>query len=252
MKFRPMAAPDDLDPPPPDSSLWRYMDFAKFVSLLDRQSLFFARADKLDDPFEGAVPKKNVDERGQIYRAKYSDHKVALERTADVYRKLGAYTLVNCWNEANHESAGMWKLYSSLRYGVAVRTDLKCLKNSVIEDVKLLIGRIRYIDYERMSIPEGNSVSPFLYKRTNFEDEREVRAIIQKWQLTDDQRFDLSQDVCDIGEYFRVCIASLVREVLVSPYAEDWFLDLVRSIAARYNLEAPVAKSVLAERPPWN
>ena len=228
------------------------MDFAKFVSLLDKQSLFFARADKLDDPFEGAVPKMNVDKRGQIYRAKYSDYEVALRQIADVFRKLRAYTLVNCWNEGNNESAGMWKLYSPGRYGVAVRTDPKGLKNSVIEDVKVVIGRVRYIDYERMSIPEGHSVSPFLYKRTNFEDEREVRAIIQKWQLTDDKRVDLAQDVCDIGEYFKVCIATLVREVLVSPYAEDWFLDLVRSIAARYNLEAPVRMSSLAERPPWD
>ena len=41
-------------PPPPDAVLWRYMDFTKFVSLLEKQALFFARADKLeDDPFEG-------------------------------------------------------------------------------------------------------------------------------------------------------------------------------------------------------
>ena len=43
-----------FSPPPDDAVLWRYMDFTKFVSFLDKSSLFFARADKLGDPFEGA------------------------------------------------------------------------------------------------------------------------------------------------------------------------------------------------------
>ena len=45
------------DPLPDDAVLWRYMDFTKFVSLLEKSSLFFARADKLEDPFEGYLPR---------------------------------------------------------------------------------------------------------------------------------------------------------------------------------------------------
>ena len=41
-------------------TIWRYLDFTKFVSLLDRQQLFFARVDTLDDPFEGSYPKGNI------------------------------------------------------------------------------------------------------------------------------------------------------------------------------------------------
>ena len=43
-----------LDIPPIDVQLWRYMNFAKFVSTLETRQLFFTRADKLDDSFEGA------------------------------------------------------------------------------------------------------------------------------------------------------------------------------------------------------
>jgi hypothetical protein len=39
----------------PETRLWRYMDFAKFVSLLETRSIHFARADVLGDSFEGAV-----------------------------------------------------------------------------------------------------------------------------------------------------------------------------------------------------
>lgn len=49
-----------FNPPSDDAVLWRYMDFTKFVSLLEKSALFFARADKLGDPFEGAFSKINV------------------------------------------------------------------------------------------------------------------------------------------------------------------------------------------------
>ena len=49
-----------FSPPSDDAVLWRYMDFTKFVSLLDRSALFFARADKLNDPFEGSVSIINM------------------------------------------------------------------------------------------------------------------------------------------------------------------------------------------------
>ena len=47
---------------PPDENIriWRYMDFTKFVSVLDTQSLFFSRSDRLGDLFEGAHPTVNV------------------------------------------------------------------------------------------------------------------------------------------------------------------------------------------------
>ena len=32
-----------FNPPPDDAVLWRYMDFTKFVSLLDRSALFFTK-----------------------------------------------------------------------------------------------------------------------------------------------------------------------------------------------------------------
>ena len=40
-------------------AIWRYLDFTKFVSLLDRRALFFVRADKIAelDPFEGIIGK---------------------------------------------------------------------------------------------------------------------------------------------------------------------------------------------------
>jgi hypothetical protein len=43
-------------PPSDDAVIWRYMDFAKFVAMLQTESLFFNRADKFRDPLEGRFP----------------------------------------------------------------------------------------------------------------------------------------------------------------------------------------------------
>lgn len=40
-----------LQPPSEDLVIWRYMDFTKFVSLLETRSIFFVRVAQLDDPF---------------------------------------------------------------------------------------------------------------------------------------------------------------------------------------------------------
>ena len=37
-----------------DVSVWRYMDLAKFLWMLQKNALFFARADQLGDPYEVA------------------------------------------------------------------------------------------------------------------------------------------------------------------------------------------------------
>lgn len=49
----------EFHPPAPDATLWRYTDFTKFVSQLDRKALLFSRLDQLGDPFEGSVSKVN-------------------------------------------------------------------------------------------------------------------------------------------------------------------------------------------------
>ena len=46
--------------PKDDTTLWRYMSFEKFANLLATGSLFFSRADKYDDKFEGYIPESVI------------------------------------------------------------------------------------------------------------------------------------------------------------------------------------------------
>lgn len=49
-----------------NAKIWRYMDFAKFVSMLEKNTLFFVKANKFEDPYEGTVPKFNDKARESI------------------------------------------------------------------------------------------------------------------------------------------------------------------------------------------
>jgi hypothetical protein len=57
------AHPIFRQPDDENTKVWRYMDFTKLVSLVDSRRLFFSRADRLGDPFEGSWPRINVQAR---------------------------------------------------------------------------------------------------------------------------------------------------------------------------------------------
>jgi hypothetical protein len=60
------------EPEDREIKIWRYMDFTKLVFSLEESGLFFSRLDRLGDPFEGSVPRKNLDTRREEWK-KYLD-----------------------------------------------------------------------------------------------------------------------------------------------------------------------------------
>ena len=80
---------------PTDNTLiWRYMDFTKFISLLETSSLFFAQGDKLGDPFEGSFPKPNI--RSRFYQ---NIPRQVLNDITKFRMYLLKCTTVNCWHQ---------------------------------------------------------------------------------------------------------------------------------------------------------
>ena len=114
----PFGPTHDIKIPSFDTTLWRYTDFAKFVSLLEDRALFFTRLDKLGDPFEGAWSEVNLQMIQQgLEAAPGSELLPAMQvwrRVVRNSREQRRYTLVNCWHAGEHESEAMWRLYSGL------------------------------------------------------------------------------------------------------------------------------------------
>ena len=244
-----------FDPPSSDAVLWRYMDFTKFVSLLDKQALFFARADKLGDPFEGSYSKVNEALRPSFVQRVFGEKTIpegTLENLADSMKRTRRSILINCWHQSPYESAAMWRLYSREQDGIAIKTDFNSFKNSFICSQSIYIGSVNYVDYKSYFIDESNDFSRYLHKRKSFEHEQEVRVISSRFPNPDSDEVSLQlyHDLID-GAYYEVDLSNLIQKVVVAPIAPNWFIKLVKSVTARYNFNFPVVKSTQADDPTW-
>lgn len=118
-----------IDPAYPDlpdrpASIWRYMDMTKFISMLDRQALFFSRLDQLGDPFEGSLTQHRQTGREELEK-RYGA--ILYKDSRRMVESIIKNTIVNCWHMDDSESAAMWKLYIPDNQGMVVRSTC-CIK----------------------------------------------------------------------------------------------------------------------------
>ncbi|MFN7936600.1 MAG: hypothetical protein U0R19_24980 [Bryobacteraceae bacterium] len=236
-----------LFPPLPEEPLlWRYLDFAKFIALLETSSLFFCRADKLEDSWEGSIADLNSKARERMY----SELPPTLrDSTSEMFSSMGLrlrkLTFICCWHASLHESAAMWAHYSRGQNGIAIRTSYRRLSESLKRAPQsIYVGRVRYMDYSTDPVPTGFTFGPYLCKRSGFEHEQEVRAIIQ--QLT-----SLKAPVLETGDGISITIPLdvLVEAIFVAPTTPTWVLQTVQAIVARFGLNVEVRRSDLDRDP---
>ena len=214
-------------PPGATHCLWRFMDFTKYVAMLDQRGLFFTRADRFADPFEGSFARPNLVER---------------RTTMQTARpQLRQSILLNCWHCNEHESAGMWRIYLTGPNGVAVQSRVSALMRCFPAELgRLYIGRVHYLDYAVERIPSAPELAPFFCKRKSFEHEQEVRLAYRS-----------EAPLAEAGRYLDSRLEQLVERVVVCPTAEPWFAELVRSVTRKYGFELPVACSEI-DAPPYD
>ncbi len=244
----------------PDLStpLWRYMDFAKFVALLEHRAIYFARADRLGDKFEGA---SGIAERRPKWEAFYLDIFRESIRTAPgatesappveevesqatrLLREFNAIaeqdrlrTFVSCWHANSVESEALWRLYCPPpTVGVAIRTDVTALKESLGDDPDIEIGRVQYVDFRKSFAGIHDRI---FWKRKSLSHEAEVRAVIQRFEPQDLPGLSVAAD-----------LPRLMQAVVPSPFAPEWFTALLKATMVRFEVEAPIFKSELLSEP---
>ncbi|GAB1620645.1 DUF2971 domain-containing protein [Agarivorans albus] len=241
--------------------VWRYMDFTKFISLLDSKSLFFSRADRFIDPFEGATPIKNIGLREQRLKAYLPVYplpdKDEYEQRMKMHFKnkmhLRKRVAINCWHQNNHESEAMWKLYVPSGEGVAIRTTVGKLKSSLEKSKEYVeISSVNYIDYESDSIEESSILAPFRTKRKSFEHEREIRALIFRGGGEGNNlnsHIELINPTINSGITVPVSLDNLIQDIYISPTASDWFKQLVLNVMKKYTYDFKVSQSMLTNKP---
>ncbi|WP_373083993.1 hypothetical protein [Sneathiella sp.] len=238
--------------------LWRYMDFAKLMSMLHQGGLYFTRAENFKDRFEGAAGLSSREfEWDQHYLSFFrtalqtpppgmvlqpkSEETIEIEAKMLLDQLKNAYSnarnsLVSCWHANDVESEALWHIYCPQETpGLAIQTTVSRLWDSVSEDQSSIVGRVHYLDY-RKSFASGDQ--RIFCKRSSLSHEREVRAIISN---------DYQNPI--IGKILKCELETLIEEIVISPYAPAWFKGVLTESISRFGYKINLRESELVDSP---
>lgn len=252
-------------PSSPDSTIWRYMDFAKYIALLKSSALYFARLDKMEDPFEGTITKAEYDDivataqqgeqKGGLpenWKGRYFD--ILLQNARNMRRSC----YVNCWHFSEYESEAMWKLYSQSGFAISLKSKYSKLRDCLptasegATYVGPFLGKVSYVDHFSEKLPTGNGLVPIMNKRPSFAHEQECRALIWRPEPNDFLFRPNPEEILlqyPVGLHLKIDINLLVDAVLVSPLAPKWFIECVVDVTRKYDRDWEVGASSLSTKP---
>lgn len=264
-------------PPDMDGKIWQYMELAEFVSMLHRKALFFIKANKLRDPYEGIIPQFNnvirssgneEEEEKQNLQIQDQFNQPNREMPQTMIKQFQLYrerVLINPWHYNEYESAAMWNLYSHENAGIAIESTTRklseCFRNN--NEDTIWIAKVQYLDFSKDLMNEWNDLlQAFVTKRKSFEYENEIRAITclpddhltSEWIVQTKNREKVAwskprsvnpRELTEKGKYVSADLQALVEKVYIAPYAESWFEEVVESLLSKYELNATVTKSDL-------
>lgn len=199
-------------PREPHAAVWRYLNFAKFMWLLETGALFLPYTELFPDALEGGKQQSST-EAGRARR----------QRAA-----------VSSWHASEHESEAMWRIYSPPHEALALRSTYERLRTGLPDYV-----RIHLVQYADSPPASDDPLLPFFFKRRAYEHEKELRAVLGRPPAGSNAVEEES------GWQLPVKTDDVIERVYVSPFAQQWFYDLVQGVIRRYGLHIAVERSEL-------
>ncbi len=249
------------------TELWRYMDLARFLALIDQKGLYFSRLHELVDTWEGAWSASDP-----LFRRDPEYMQLAASQLTS------SVPLVSCWHENETESVAMWKLYVSGKEGVAIKTNVSSLIDLFSVGREMKLGRVLYRDindfqhspevfvFEDGRCTSSTDVLPLersvFRKNMGYRHEQEVRAVIYDTYCARQAIFSagnlrtielgLKEPEGPPGVNVPVDLALLIQEIVVSPAFPSWAIkSLQKAVDAAFFPAPPieVKPSVLLSKP---
>lgn len=184
---------DFPEPEGADPDIWRYMNLAKLLSILDKEALYFRRLADLSDRFEGTLSEPTAEAlREEVRGVSGEDLPDALITLPEATRQT---SYVNCWHSNSVESMAMWNQYSKMPLAVKSTHDrFSESLGSVVEELRdfnypeinsdqetpIHISPVQYSDFSTdfMDSVQEDIKFATLFKREPFKHENEIRAVI--------------------------------------------------------------------------
>ncbi|KAA1292615.1 DUF2971 domain-containing protein [Leptospira interrogans serovar Geyaweera] len=211
--------------------------------------------------------QKAISELGTL-EFKMSHHILTAKFPSLLVKPISIY----CWHENSGESESMWRIYGNK--GLALKSTPAKLKSSLTLPMSnethsyiSALNHVKYIDdpvsiaKNLMIAANGNSKpSPnvdwflqhvlkaeiyksYLLKHSAYRYENEVRYILQE---TENKPPDvMNMQTTFNGKYIKVDIEQMITEVVISPYAEDWFIEVALGVVEKEGVKLKLEKSSL-------
>src|SRR5690606_38514902 len=157
----------------------------------------------------------------------------------EMYEKAKQFTFVNCWHESNFENMLMWNNYSDAMGGIAIKTTLEKLQNSIIDESPIYGAPIVYGKEADL----GNSYSPMIYKREWFRSENEYRLFVVDKGFHNPQKTYL--DSADVSREISISTDILVDELYFHPKTEEWVKASCRELVGQVKPKREILNSLI-------
>ncbi len=259
----PLEPHPDLILPPDDTILWRYLDLAKFLLLLETQSLRFSRVDQFEDPLEGTFTDAEIEHLRSLDAANAALPSLISESYLRGPQHMRATAYVSCWRAGKAESMAMWDLYGKGGGIVAVKTTVRNLKEAISESpLRIFLAEVKYVDWSLAPF-DNNTLVMCFRKDSSYEHENEVRAVIWDADIVSRNMSDALIAARSRSDYPNSGLdpfilqkldgqqgievpfepARFVTEVVVGPRETHAIVGLVKSVLDRYGLKTKLTMS---------
>lgn len=232
-------------PENPNTFIWRYMSIAKFINILDKESLFFPKLTTLSDRHEGYLNDATIRAMLQQIEGDTAEeigrNSEKIKHSLQVSKSLRNRIAVCSWHINDSESVAMWNVYTGNNDGIALKTTYDKLKHCFDKTKdRINIGMIQYYDNSRDLFGSLEILGYGMIKRKIFNYENELRAVVVP-----------VLPMMDDGVYIKADLNILIDSIIVSPNCQSWLLEITNNLLSKYNLNKPVSKSVVDDDPPY-
>jgi hypothetical protein len=220
-----LIEPVGLEQPRSSNVVWRYQSLDKFYHLLIERKLHFTQASEFTDKNEfSLILKQSKIVRRKDFLPPSSDNDDFAIHIANANRikKLKETTYVSTWSLGAHENYALWKIYlGGARSGVAIRTTVRRLKESITAPCTISAAKVRYTNHL-----EGNNTSDDIVicsKSQSYSYENEYRLYTAYNNEEEEQNTFLRQLGPPPGLSIDVDLSILIDKVYLSPFGGSWF-----------------------------
>ena len=247
--------------------IMRYMNYQKFNSLLDSGKIYMNGIlnfhTKDQDLLEGEIPDSNkMASHGQFLRLILPD--IVEEISDNSEKKIKAvnfmehFVCINCWTISKKENKRMWQSYAKDKNSVVIKSSVGRLRKAIVKDTRnIIIDRIKYVNH---SIYVNTNPNPFSYcflkDKGKFEWENELRMLavcmdyvsvnrLLSWKTLDEYyAIDFTKEK-GIDHIMVDCnINELIEEVIVSPFCDSNFKNMLVEKLEKHGIKAIVSNLV--------